>query len=270
MHMNTPLSSVAAADLSSPGALPDIAPDISHLVTEDDTPVDSIYSEKQMRLLTEPLYASWAKMIEPRSFVATANVGMFYSIDEPPLVPDVLLSLDVHVAPDLSQKINRSYFFWKFGKAPEAVVEIVSNLEGEELGKKKAIYARIGILYYIVWDPYQFLGPEALQCFLLAEKVYKKNGPWFPALGLGVKEWSGNFEDNTETWLRWCDQNGQVIPTAAETVESQQRQLESERRRADQERQRADQGRQLAEQERQRAEHLASQLRAHGIDPDAK
>ena len=30
-------------------------PVVDHLVTEDDTPVDSFFSEKQMRLLTEPL-----------------------------------------------------------------------------------------------------------------------------------------------------------------------------------------------------------------------
>ena len=34
-------------------------PDISHLVTESEEPVDNIISEKQMRLLTRPLYSSW-------------------------------------------------------------------------------------------------------------------------------------------------------------------------------------------------------------------
>jgi Uma2 family endonuclease len=246
--MNLPLSTDVTGNLSAPPAPPDTQPNVQNLVTEDDTPVDGIYSEKQMRLLTEPLYQSWAKLIHPRTFVATANVGMFYSIDEPPLVPDVLLSLDVRVANELAQKVNRSYFFWKFGKSPEVIVEIVSNLEGEELGKKKAIYARIGILYYIVWDPFHFLGSDQLHCFLLAEKIYKKNGPWFPAVGLGIKEWTGTFEGNTENWLRWCDQQGQLIPTGGEAAEQ-------ERLRAN--------------QESQRAERLASQLRAHGIEPAA-
>lgn len=35
-------------------------PDVSLLVTEDDAPVDSILTEKQERLLTEPLYSSWS------------------------------------------------------------------------------------------------------------------------------------------------------------------------------------------------------------------
>ena len=29
------------------------------MVTEDDTPVDNWFSEKQRRLLVDPLYASW-------------------------------------------------------------------------------------------------------------------------------------------------------------------------------------------------------------------
>jgi len=36
----------------------DITLDIQDLVTEDDTPVDNLLSEKQQRLLTEPLYSA--------------------------------------------------------------------------------------------------------------------------------------------------------------------------------------------------------------------
>src|SRR5437016_3731475 len=92
--MSAPLTSNALANALPPAAPPGIGPNVANLVTEDDTPVDNIYSEKQQRLLTHPLFESWAKAIHPRQFVATANVGMFYSDEAPPLVPDVLLSLD--------------------------------------------------------------------------------------------------------------------------------------------------------------------------------
>ncbi len=36
-------------------ALPDIVPDIDDLITEDDAPLVNLPSEKQQRLLTEPL-----------------------------------------------------------------------------------------------------------------------------------------------------------------------------------------------------------------------
>lgn len=133
--------------------------DISHLVTEDETPVDNFQSEKQQRLLVEPLYSSWSP--EP-PFIAAANVGLFYALKQDPIVPDVMLSLGLEMPTDWSQKQNRSYFVWEFGKVPEVCIEIVSNREGDELtlsrksqqkGKtatKKETYAHIGVPYYAV------------------------------------------------------------------------------------------------------------------------
>jgi hypothetical protein len=69
-----------------------------------------------------------------------------------------------------------------------------------------------------------------------------------------VTLWEGTFEGLHGTWLRWCDQDGIVIPTGAERI--------------DYERQRAEAERQRAEAERQRAVMLAEKLRALGIDPD--
>jgi hypothetical protein len=46
--------------------------DISHLIIEDDTPVDNFQSEVQQRLLVEPIYSSQAL---PLPFLAAANVG---------------------------------------------------------------------------------------------------------------------------------------------------------------------------------------------------
>lgn len=143
-------------------------PSIKHLVTEDDTPVDNIFSEKQQRLLTEPLYSSWAGPGEERSFLALANVGLFYGLHEPPLVPDVLLSLDVQAPADPWPKANRSYFLWEYGKPPEVVIEIVSNREGEEAGRKLETYTRIGIPYYVIFDPLEQLDLGVLQVYQLA------------------------------------------------------------------------------------------------------
>src|SRR5438093_367603 len=79
---------------------PEDIPNVEDLVTEDDTPVDNILSEKQQRLLVEPLYSTWTGPGKGRPFLAAANVGLFFAVKHPPLVPDVLLSLDVAVAED--------------------------------------------------------------------------------------------------------------------------------------------------------------------------
>lgn len=44
-----------------PAARALVALDVLGIVTEDDTPVDNIHSEKHQRILSEPLYSSWAR-----------------------------------------------------------------------------------------------------------------------------------------------------------------------------------------------------------------
>jgi Uma2 family endonuclease len=252
------MSTITSTDSTTPPIKPasssssDIRPCIDHIVTEDDTPVDNMLSEKQQRLLTEPLYSSWNV---GHKFLAAGNVGIFYAIRQPPLVPDAFVSLDVEVTGDWFAKEHRSYFFWEFGKPPEAVVEIVSNTEGGETTTKMLKYAQIGILYYAIYDPGLAVQPELLRVFVLRDKSYELcSADWLPVLGLGLTLWQGRFENWDITWLRWCDRQGEVIPTGAE--------------RAEEERQRAEEERQRAGQERLKAERLAARLRELGVDPD--
>jgi hypothetical protein len=64
---------------------------------------------------------------------------------------------------------------------------------------------------------------------------------WLAPIGLGLTLWEGQFEEDvTRLWLRWCDREGNVIPTGAE-------------------------GQAMATQ---RADRLAEKLRALGINPD--
>ncbi len=229
-----------------------VAPDISHIVTEDDTPVDNFQSAKQQRLLVEPLYASWSPGVP---FIADSNIGLFYSLKQDPLVPDAFLSLNLQMPTDWSQKQNRSYFVWELGKVPEVCIEIVSNRKGNELDSKKDDYARIGIAYYVVFDPLQQLQRQdelngnLLKVWALTAGQYVEMPEpfWLQTVGLGLMVWEGAFEEQASPWLRWCDRDRKIIPTGAEG-----RDLE----------------RQGREVERQRAERLADRLRAMGVNPD--
>jgi Uma2 family endonuclease len=259
--------------------------DISHLVTEDDTPLDNFQSEVQQRLLVEPLYSSQALSLP---FLVAANVGLFYKISGDPIVPDVLLSLGVQRAEDFSQRRNRSYFVWEFGKIPDVCIEIVSNQEGDEVtlsqksrqkGKKankKDIYAQIGVPYYVVFDPLQQIQGQdemngaLLRVWTLTSGRYVELTPIegirevgqfvsLETVGLGLTLWEGQFEEPIDRlWLRWCDVSsdraGQVILTGAEGKEL-------ERQRADAEQTRAD-------VERQRADRLAAKLRELGVSDE--
>ncbi|TVP62667.1 MAG: Uma2 family endonuclease [Leptolyngbya sp. LCM1.Bin17] len=230
-------SSLSAADLR---------PDVEHLVIEDETPVDNFLSAKLQRLLVEILYSSWPSLGMTRPFVADADIGIFASVNQPPIVPDVFVALDVEAPQDFRQKRNRTYLVWEFGKSPDVVVEIVSNREGNELGRKLGDYERLGVSYYLVFDPLQQLGDELLQVFGLHEGQYVPLAePWLEQVGLGLTLWEGEFEGVTTTWLRWCDRHGKLLPTGAE--------------RAEQERLRADQA-------EAKAARLQARLQALGIE----
>ena len=103
-------ASVQAAGVTAARAAAPVSVDIESLVTEDDTPVDNLPSEKQQRLLTEPLYSSWGGPGGGRPFLAAANVGVFAEARNPAIVPDVFLSLDVQVADNWWDKRHRILF----------------------------------------------------------------------------------------------------------------------------------------------------------------
>ncbi|MBI4854594.1 MAG: Uma2 family endonuclease [Acidobacteria bacterium] len=209
--------------------------DIKHLITEDDEPVDNFLTEKQERLLTEPLYSCW-KPEGNRTFLVAANVGIFNSIYLPAIVPDVFLSMDVEIPADWWEKEQRSYFTWEFGKVPNIVIEIVSNKIGEENNKKITRYSQMGVTYYVIFDPFKKLSDEILSIYALQFSRYVPlNQNHFSDIGLGLTLWEGEFENTfSKSWLRWTNEQGQVITTGIE-----------------------------------RAERLAAKLRELGIDPSS-
>jgi len=232
-----------------PPAVPGELPSFDDIVIEDGQPVETIFAEKQYRLLTEPLYNGWTGPSSGQSFLVLANVGLFWSRSEPPVCPDVMLSLGVPASRDLSQKKHRSYFVEVMGKIPDVVLEIVSDTRGGEDSTKMREYLRRGIPYYVIFDPEEWLERGVLRAFMLQNGAYQPiPAGWFEQVELGLRLWPGRFENEEDVWLRWCLRDGTVIPTGYEMA-----QLE----------------RQRAEQERQRAEQLAARLRELGIDPEA-
>jgi len=204
--------------------------DISHLITEDDTPVENFLSEKNQRLLAEPLYSARPAGLTSEKFIVAANVGIFYLLHEQAIVPDVFLSLDVQMPASWEAKEHRSYLIWEFGKPPEVVIEIVSKTPGKENTDKLKRYERIGVDYYVIFDPYRHLNANLLTVYeRRGGRLEAMNRPWFFAsVGIGVMLWHGVYETQRGLWLRWCDQDGNPIPTGAELAQQ-------ERARADQE-----------------------------------
>ena len=233
-------------------------PDFSQIITEDDEPVDNMFSEKQQRLLTEPLHSCWNP---GRPFVAAADVAIFYDPDEPPVVPDTFVSLDVRLPDDIWATRNRSYFLSVFGKPPEVAVEIVSNTKGGETGKKITEYARIGVGYYIIFDPQRLVQKNRLRIHELSGGGYiPKLDRALPRAGLGAILWEGTFEGREDCWLRWVDHEGNLIPTGREQSETERGRTRTAERQAQSERRRAQEAEKQAQTERRRAQEAGKQL----------
>jgi Uma2 family endonuclease len=243
------------------------------VITEDEEPVDNLFAAKQQRLLVRSLYYSWQR--PHGTFLADANVGVFPAPHQSPLVPDVFVSMDVPLPPNLQNKQDRSYFVWKMGKPPDVVIEIVSNRKGGEADDKLQDYAQLGVPYYIILDPFKRLSKRRLRVYERREGHYViQKEKWLASLNLGVGLWRGTFEDLKDVWLRWYDKDGRVFLTGTEHAQQERQRAEQESQRAERECQRAQQEHRekvqtlvLLEQERQRAELLAAKLRELGIDP---
>ncbi len=238
---------MTAAEPSPPEQTPDWValvaenmPNVEAMVTENDMPINNLFSAKQQRLLVESLYASWGGPGAGRPFLAEANLAVFYAVHRPPLVPAVLLSLDVQAPDDVWAKSQRAYFVWEYGKRPEVVIEIVTNQHSPQGEQKLHDYGWIRTPFCIIFDPLCQLGPEPLRVYGLTPGEYIRiPAECLPTIGLGLKLWQGAYEGLTQTWLRWCDQTGNVIPTGAERAAAAEH----------------------------RAERLAVQLRALGVEP---
>ncbi|MEM7531455.1 MAG: Uma2 family endonuclease [Chloroflexota bacterium] len=259
---NTSASTINEADIN-----------YDDIITEDDEPVDNFPSEKQQRLLVQPLFDN---DYLPEPFIAAVDIGIF-SADEDPIVPDMFLSLGVGLAKEIWKKQNRSYFVPKFGKPPEIAVEIVSNKKGRETAEKLQTYVELGIKYYVIFDFEKQTQDAILIVYELQEGRYVARPDYqLPDVGLALTFWDGLFERFDHKWLRWCNLNGDMLPTGKEVSIVEQHRAEQERVRAGQERVRAEQERVRAEQAETREEQkdleierLRAQLQALGIDTDA-
>ena len=283
-----PLAEPPASAGAEPGPLDHLIVgeiDVSHIVTEDDQPLDSWCQEKQERLLAGTPYHSWEPPGGPgRPFISAANVGVFHGVNMPPVVPDVFISLDCSVPTDWHEIPHRSYFIWEFGKPPDLALEVVSNDRGGEETRKPSIYAAIGVKWYIVYDPRKPLSKGAVKVFeLQGDEYVQRKQSRIPRLNLGLAIWRGEFEGTLATWLRWTDGQGRLLPTASEDaaaqreradeaeaqVEDAKAQVEDAKAQVEDARVQADAAEARAQAALERADALEAKLRELGLDPGA-
>ncbi|WP_017652058.1 Uma2 family endonuclease [Fortiea contorta] len=220
-----------------------------------DDPVDNINQPALAAALTETLQLAGkvtANSLTPTNYgiCATLNGKMVIKAPDWAYIPEIKVE---------RAEVTRSYTPQLQGDIPVIVMEFVSDQEGSEYSVKPTyppgkwfFYERIlKIPNYIIFEPDS--GNCEMYCLQETER-YALTQPdanqlyWIPQINLHLGVWHGSRENRTGNWLRWWDEQGNLLLWGAEL---------------------AAQERQRAEQERQRAERLAAQLRALGIEPEA-
>ena len=89
---------------------PSLVPDVESIDISVDEPVETMYQDSRRRLLVNALYSDWTGPGKNRPWMALADVGVFATVNTPPWVPDVLVSVDVAKASDPKAQGNTIVF----------------------------------------------------------------------------------------------------------------------------------------------------------------
>jgi Uma2 family endonuclease len=217
--------------------LPRYLPTADELPCSDDTPVDNELQELIPSLLKSILRMLWKGR---RDWFFGIDMGIYTDPEQPPIVPDGFLCLNVERHYD--EDLRLSYLLWEEEIPPILVLEVVSTKPGGEYTTKLDLYTQMGVLYYVIYNPKRRRKAK-LEIYKLTNGQYELqsgNPFWMPEIGLGIGSERANYDDLTREWLYWYDEQERRYPTPEEQIE----------------------------REHQRAERLAAQLRALGIEPE--
>ncbi|MEH2451413.1 Uma2 family endonuclease [Nostoc sp.] len=227
----------------------------------DDEPVDNINQPALAAALTESL--ELADRL-PVNALTMTNYGICATLNRQFVVkaPDWGYVPSIRVS---RKEVNRSYTPKLQGDIPVIVMEFLSDTEGSEYSIKPT-YPPGKWFYYeqILQVPnYAIFEPDGgvLEVYRLDDSGHYQlksadvnNRYWIAEMNLFLGIWQGGRENRTGYWLRWWDENGELLLWGSELVAKEQQEKNAAQKRA--------------EQERQRAEQLAAQLRALGVEPE--
>jgi Uma2 family endonuclease len=230
-----------------------LPPTQAELPCDDGIPMETQRHKYQMDLLIETLEL-WLAQRED-GFVS-GNMFVYYSLAQ--VRNKDFKGPDFFVVLGVPKGERRSWVVWEEGKAPDVVIELLSESTAEaDKNQKKLIYQnQMRVPEYFWFDPFH---PDDWAGFSIQQGVYQllvpneQNQLVSQSLGLALQRSRGQYRGVDAIWLRWATLEGELLPTGAEIAQQ-------EHQRAEQERQRAEQERQRAEQERQRAEQIQKQL----------
>jgi Uma2 family endonuclease len=244
----------------------DWLPTAEDLPDSDETPVDNELQELAPTLLKLILSMVWADRTD---WFMGIDMGLYYSPDEPPIVPDAFISLGVESVK--SEDLRSSYVLWEEkGILPQLALEVVSTKYRGEYSTKKALYEQLGVLYYVVYNAKRKRKPTLEVYKLIQGKYLPMVGfpLWMPELQLGLGKERHSFQGRDREWLFWYDAAGDRYPLPEERIAAAEtRTAAAETKTAAAETKTAAAETRAAQAEA-RLQQLADRLRELGIDPE--
>jgi Uma2 family endonuclease len=187
-------------------------PTSTELPCSDDTPVDNENQNFIPNFLLFLLEFIWTTR---RDWFFGVDMGIYHTTGVSPLVPvvpDGFLSLGVERRKAGGSR--SSYVVWEENNiAPIFTLEVVSRTPGGEYEEKMVTYAKLGVLYYVIYNPdfWQRDRHQPLEIYRLVGGVYQLQigEPfWMPEVGLEIGRtvtFSGGLEREV---LSWFNQQG--------------------------------------------------------------
>jgi Uma2 family endonuclease len=204
-------------------------PTSDELPDSDGLPVDNELHTLVPNLLGLILGFIWGQRFD---WFFGVNMGIYHTTGinpRVPIVPDGFLSLGVERI--RGNQLRKSYVVWEENDiVPIFVLEIVSQTPGGEYDEKISIYAKLGVLYYVIYNPdfWRRDQQEPFEVYQLVNGSYQRQigEPfWMPEIGLGIGRGIGSHRGLQREWLYWFDQRGNRILTPEELLARYQEQF---------------------------------------------
>jgi Uma2 family endonuclease len=247
--------------------LPPAFGDHTQLPESDGTFVKNFQEHPQSLILTDSIGQILQQRHPDGQYAIGQDCGIYWRETEPAEqgaeAPDWFYV--PNVPPNIDGQIRRSYVLWREHIAPLIALEFASGNGDEERDRtplsrtdqgvvtkpgKFWVYERVmRIPYYGIYQ----VNNGRLEVYRLIDGYYQllelNQRGHFPIAPLGVELglWQGSYQNQTMLWLRWWDEEGNLLLIGDERAQL-------ERLRGEQQRERAEQERLRAEQERLRAD----------------
>lgn len=205
-------------------------PTSEELPCSDDTPVDNENQNFIPNLLLFLLKFIWGTRSD---WFFGVDMGIYHTTGVSPLVPvvpDGFLSLGVERY--RSGRTRKSYVVWEENEVvPIFALEIVSLTPGGEYDKKMEVYAKLGVLYYVVYNPeyWQRDRHQPFEVYRLVDGEYQLQigePYWMSEINLGIGRAPYQDGEVEIESLYWYDKQGNRYLTAEERAQRAQQQAE--------------------------------------------